>query len=85
MFSSGVPEKVIAEVTGYKSTTALRQYERTSKEQKQAAGKAIAQAPMDSKASINSKTSIEQLKEDSKNSSRESYAYCFRNIIWLCV
>ena len=41
MFSSGIPEKVIAEVTGHKSTKSLRQYEKTSVEQEQAAGMAI--------------------------------------------
>ena len=41
MFSSGIPEKVIAEVTGYKSTKTLRQYVKTSIEQEQAAGMAI--------------------------------------------
>lgn len=38
---AGIPEKVIAEVTGHKSTKALRQYEKTSIEQEQAAGMAI--------------------------------------------
>ena len=30
MFMSGVPEKIVAEVTGHKSVKALRQYERTT-------------------------------------------------------
>ena len=42
MFSSGVPEKIVAEMTGHKSLTALRQYERTTETQFQAVGQAIA-------------------------------------------
>ena len=41
MFASGVPEKVVSEVTGHKSLTALRTYERTSEQQQRAAGRAI--------------------------------------------
>ena len=41
MFSSGVPEKIVAEVTGHKSLTALRQYERTTETQYQAVGQSI--------------------------------------------
>ena len=37
MFTSGVPEKIGAEFTGHKSLTSLRQYERTSEMQLQAA------------------------------------------------
>jgi hypothetical protein len=42
MFSAGVPEKIIAEFTGHKSSKALQQYEHTSTAQVQAAGLAIA-------------------------------------------
>ena len=41
MFVSGVPEKIVAEVTGHKSVKALRQYERTTNEQFQAVGQSI--------------------------------------------
>lgn len=41
MFAAGVPEKIVAEVSGHKSVKALRQYERTSLEQEQATGLAI--------------------------------------------
>ena len=37
MFNSGIPEKVIAENSGQRSTKALRCYERTSQEEQQAA------------------------------------------------
>ena len=39
MFTSGVPEKIVAEFTGL---TSLRQYERTTETQLQAAGQSIA-------------------------------------------
>ena len=35
MFTSGVPEKIIADTSGHKSIKALRCYERISKEQQQ--------------------------------------------------
>ena len=41
MFASGVPEKVIGEVTGHKSLNAFRTYEHTSEDQQRAAGLAI--------------------------------------------
>ena len=41
MFTSGIPEKVIAETSGHKSMKALRQYEHTSKEQMQAATSSV--------------------------------------------
>ena len=41
MFVSGVPEKIVAEMTGHKSVKALRQYERTTEEQFQAVGHSI--------------------------------------------
>ena len=41
MFVSGVPEKIVAEVTGHKSVKALRQYERTTDQQYQAVGHSI--------------------------------------------
>ena len=41
MFVSGVPEKIVAEVTGHKSVKALRQYERTTDQQFQAVGHSI--------------------------------------------
>ena len=41
MFTSGVPEKIVAEVTGHKSVKALRQYERTTEEQYQYVGHSI--------------------------------------------
>ena len=42
MFTSGATEKIVAEMTGHKSLTALRQYERTIETQSQAVGQAIA-------------------------------------------
>ena len=41
MFNSGVPEKVIAENSGHRSTKALRYYERTSEKLQQAVTKVI--------------------------------------------
>ena len=41
MFNSGIPERVIAENSGHRSTKALRCYERTSQEQQQAATRVI--------------------------------------------
>ena len=41
MFAAGVPKKIIADHTGHKSAKALRQYERTSGAQLQAAGLAM--------------------------------------------
>ena len=41
MFISGVPEKIIAENSGHKSTKALHCYERTSSEQQKAVSKVI--------------------------------------------
>ena len=41
MFNCGIPEKVIAETSGHKSTKALRCYEHTSLQQKQAVTKVI--------------------------------------------
>ena len=41
MFVSGVPEKIVSEVTGHKSVKALRLYERTTSEQEREAGLAI--------------------------------------------
>ena len=41
MFQTGVPEKIVAEVTGHKSIKALRQYERTTEQQFQAIGSSI--------------------------------------------
>lgn len=41
MFNAGVPEKIVAEVTGHKSLGALRQYERTTDIQCKAVGESI--------------------------------------------
>ena len=41
MFAAGVPEKFVADFIGHKSIQALRQYERTTVSQLQAAGLAI--------------------------------------------
>ena len=41
MFSSKVPERIIAEKSGYRSIAALHSYEYTSCEQEQVAGRAI--------------------------------------------
>ena len=41
MFQSGVPENIVAEVTGHKSVKALRQYEQTTEQQFQAVGNSI--------------------------------------------
>ncbi len=42
MFAANVPEKLIAERTGHRSTKGLRVYERTSMEQKQSVSDIIA-------------------------------------------
>lgn len=41
MFKSGVPEKIVAKVTGHKSMKPLRQYERPTEQQFQAVGNSI--------------------------------------------
>ena len=41
MFISGVPEKIVAEVTGHESLKLLRQYERTTNQQFQVVGQSI--------------------------------------------
>ena len=41
MFNSGIPEKVIAETSGHRSTKSLRFYEHTSVQQQQAVTQAI--------------------------------------------
>ena len=41
MFQSGVPEKIVAEVSGHKSMKALRQYEQTTEQQFQAVRSSI--------------------------------------------
>ena len=43
MFNAGVPEKIVAEVTGHKSLNALRQYERTTEVQFKAVGESISE------------------------------------------
>ena len=45
MFSSKVPERIIAENSGYRSIAALDSYEHTSCEQEQVAGRAIVTWP----------------------------------------
>ena len=47
MFTSKVPEKIIAEKSGHRSLAALRSYEHTSLEQDQAAGRAIVSNDLD--------------------------------------
>ena len=41
MFASGIPEKVVGEVTGHRSLKALCTYKRTSEDQQRAASLAI--------------------------------------------
>ena len=41
MYNTGVPEKVISDISGHKSLKALRAYERTSIEQQKSAGESI--------------------------------------------
>ena len=43
MFTAGVPEKIIADRTGHKSSSGLRQYEKVSEAQIQAAGLAVSE------------------------------------------
>ena len=59
MFASGVPEKIVGEVTGHKSLKALRTYERTSEEQKRAAGRAISNLSVFKCEEIEQSTSTE--------------------------
>ena len=44
MFNGNIPEKIIAEKSGHKSTKALRCYEKTSLKQEQVAGQLISGA-----------------------------------------
>ena len=41
MYNTGVPEKIISDITSHKSLKALRAYERTSTEQQKTAGEII--------------------------------------------
>ena len=41
MFQSGVPEKIVVEVTGHKSMKSLQQYKRTTEQHFQAVGNSI--------------------------------------------
>ena len=41
MYNTGVPEKIISDISGHKSLKALRAYERTSTEQQKTAGESI--------------------------------------------
>ena len=59
MYDSGVPEKMIQERTGHRSLEALRIYERTNEDQRQAVS-AILSAP------CSSRTSYSQYKEREK-------------------
>ena len=66
MFTSQVPEKIIAEKSGHQSLTALRSYEHTSWEQDQAAGRAVVSNGLeaDSKSSVASMASMNPLQMD---------------------
>ena len=83
MFCSGVPEKVVAEITGHKSVKALRQYEQTNIEQLQLGGKAIANSllvdtsmadPLDSvmKCSVDTGSIQEKNEDNVKDRPKES-------------
>ena len=64
MFASGVPEKIVTEMTGHKSVKALRQYERTTEEQFQAVGHSISRMQtFDSQSTIET-VSTSQVKEE---------------------
>ena len=41
IYNTGVPEKIISDISGHKSLKALRAYERTSTEQQKTAGESI--------------------------------------------
>jgi hypothetical protein len=64
MFISGVPEKIVAEVTGHKSVKVLRQYERTTEEQYQAVGHSISH--MHAFETINAEETVLKLEENEK-------------------
>ena len=71
MFTSQVPEKIIAERSGHRSLTALRSYEHTSLEQDRAAGRAIVSNGLDAdskKSSVASMASMNppQMEADTK-------------------
>ena len=46
MYNAGVPEKLIAETSGHKSTKALHQYKHTSQEQQKAVTSVLNTAPL---------------------------------------
>ena len=64
MFASGVPEKIVAEMTGHKSVKALRQYERTTEEQFQAVGHFISHMQTFDPQSTIETVSTSQVKEE---------------------
>jgi len=73
MFTSQVPEKIIAEKSGYRSLTALRSYEYTSWEQDRAAGRAIVSNGLDadSKSSVASMATMNPLQMDADTKQSE--------------
>ena len=75
MFVSGVPEKIVAEVTGHKSVKALRQYERTTEEQYQAVGHSIAHMQaFESSTSVQSVTKTEKQAQGEMEDNKEKAA-----------
>ena len=75
MFVSGVPEKIVSEVTGHKSVKALRQYERTTEEQYQAVGHSIAHMQaFESSTSVQSVTKTEKQAQGEMEDNKEKAA-----------
>ena len=72
MFNSGIPEKVIAENSGHRSTKALRCYERTSQEQQQSATRVINSPSCDNGFSKELSETSTELKPSTASSSDNS-------------
>ena len=71
-FAANVPEKLIAERTGHRSTKALRMYERTSVEQQQLVSSIIAfSVPKEFTVTSNSPEAQGQVTESSGGDSRK--------------
>ena len=80
MFTYGIPEKIVAEVTGHKSIKALRQYEQTTKEQLQEAGQAIAKCKSEASTETDCDEPFNPFEEESRVESKLSEAEAAKNI-----
>ena len=73
MFNRGIPEKVIAETSGHRSTKALRCYEQTCEQQRQAVTAVINQAEFVSTVKEETKT-VTKVKKEEEIEKKENIA-----------